>query len=365
MPVLYGGLRRLTAFFPYILKGRRYMELMKKYNNQSTVDLADRHFSRGTVLNRLFGALGYPNMSVQGIAGLFLTAAEDYWYIQEGFQHLADTLAGKFRKNSGDLRLGARVTRIATSGGRAVGVVCSGATESADFIISACDYKKTFAELLDDPSLLPAGRLEKIRKAAVSEGMCTVYLGLTMTGTELRAHMRTPGVLCGDYANDVNFASPSDPAHFSKVGLSLFSPSLINPALAPEGKSSLMIMALAPARWQDNWRHADRKAYKALKESVKKTLIERAEAVVPGLRPRIEFEDAATPLTYERYTGNTDGATSAWSWNPAKRFYDSGMMGISVDTPVRNLLIGSCWATQMGGIPGALAAAYEASRRVG
>jgi phytoene dehydrogenase-like protein len=286
MPVLYEGLRRLIAFFPYILKGRRYMDLMKKYNDTSTAALADRHFPRGTVLNRLFGGLGYPNMSVHGIASLSLTAAEDYWYVQEGFQHLADVLAGKFRKNGGDLRLGARVTKIATSGGRAVGVVCGGATETADDVISACDYKKTFGELLDDPSLVPAGQLERIRQAAVSEGMCTVYLGLSMTSAELRTHMRTPGVLYDDYANDVNFASaPSDPDHFSKVGLGLFSPSLVNPALAPEGKSSLMIMAMAPARWQDNWRHADRKTYEALKESVKKMLIERAEAVVPGLRP--------------------------------------------------------------------------------
>jgi hypothetical protein len=41
------------------------------------------------------------------------------------------------------------------------------------------------------------------------------------------------------------------------------------------------------------------------------------------------------------------------------------MMSLVVETPVPNLLIGSCWATQIGGIPGAIAAAYAAARKVG
>lgn len=97
---------------------------------------------------------------------------------------------------------------------------------------------------------------------------------------------------------------------------------------------------------------------------MKATLIERAEFIVPGLRNQIEFMDAATPLTYERYMGNTDGATSAWSWNPQKKFYEGGMMKITVKTAVKNLLIGSCWVGQIGGIPNALAAAYTCAKKI-
>ena len=80
--------------------------------------------------------------------------------------------------------------------------------------------------------------------------------------------------------------------------------------------------------------------------------------MIPDLGSRIEFEDAATPLTYERYTANTDGATSAWSWDPRKPFYEAGAMQTKSETPVRNLFIGSCWSNQIGGVPGAIAAAY-------
>ena len=43
---------------------------------------------------------------------------------------------------------------------------------------------------------------------------------------------------------------------------------------------------------------------------------------------------------------------------------DPGLFAsLGVVTPVRNLFIGSCWANQIGGIPGAVAAAYVAARK--
>jgi phytoene dehydrogenase-like protein len=82
------------------------------------------------------------------------------------------------------------------------------------------------------------------------------------------------------------------------------------------------------------------------------------------LESRIEYSDLATPLRYERYTGNTDGATSAWSWNPHNKFYKSPMK-VHIDTPVKNLLIGSCWSVQIGGVPSAINAARLCARRIG
>jgi len=173
-------------------------------------------------------------------------------------------------------------------------------------------------------------------------------------------------VLYDPLAHDIDTRDPGDPGFFGKCGLSLYSPSLVNPKLAPEGKSSLMIQAMSPSRWQGNWHRDDREKYDALKAGVAKTIIGRAEAVVPDLASRIEFEDAATPLTYERYTANTEGATSAWSWDPNAAFYEGGMTArMSVMTPVRNLLVGSCWINQIGGVPSAVIAAYLCSRKVG
>jgi len=363
-PHLFTGPRRALAMAPYLLKGRAFMDIMKKYGDTTCADLASRHFTKGSVLRRLFSGIGYPNMGIFALAGWFTMMVDDYWYVADGMQHLADVLADRFRKSGGDLRLKSRVTKILTRGGRAAGVEADGSVDETDYVISSSDFKKTFAELLDDPSLLPPDRLEKIKRAAVSEGVFSVYLGLGMSGAELGGHMKEPGVGYATFEHDVDFDSPGDPDHFEKTSLNLHSPSLAGAGAAPEGKSSLMIMAMAPAGWQDNWHHEDRDRYRELKDRVKSRLIARAEAVVPGLRSRVEFEDAATPLTYERYTGNTGGATSAWSWDPRKKFYDRVMGSLEVETPIPNLLIGSCWATQIGGIPGAIAAAYAAFHKV-
>jgi phytoene dehydrogenase-like protein len=100
-----------------------------------------------------------------------------------------------------------------------------------------------------------------------------------------------------------------------------------------------------------------------LKEKAMNTMIDKASRLIPELREYIDYKDAATPLTYERFTHNSDGASSAWNWNPNKSFYKSSM-SVNVETPVKNLYIGSSWAVQIGGVPGAVYAAYQCSKKI-
>jgi phytoene dehydrogenase-like protein len=113
----------------------------------------------------------------------------------------------------------------------------------------------------------------------------------------------------------------------------------------------------------ENWGNGDRARYMELKKTAMGAMIGRMSSLIPGLEGMIEFRDAATPLTYERYTHNSGGATSSWNWNPKKNFF-RGNMSVNIETPVRNLLIGSCWAMPIGGIPGALAAAYMCAKKI-
>jgi phytoene dehydrogenase-like protein len=263
------------------------------------------------------------------------------------------------------LKLGSKVEKIVTRDGAATGVESHGEFHPADWVISAADYKKTFLDWLDDKSALPAVFRDKIAKAGVSEGITTAYLGLDMPAAELGNWLRAPHASYDELKEDVDVrAAGNDPDFFRKVGIGLYSPSLHDPGLAPEGKSGLMIQAVSPYHWMNNWGGEDRQKYRELKEKVKQTLIAKASAVIPNLAGRVEFSDLATPRTYERYTGNTDGATSAWSWNPNNKFYKSPM-SIKIDTPVRNLLIGSCWSCQIGGVPSAIVAARKCAGKIG
>jgi len=365
LPAQFHGLRRVGALMPFLAAGPRFALRRRKVKGMTVDELAAEHFKPGTPAYRFFTGLGYPKMEVTTQAGMFLVVTEDYWHAKDGMQHWADLLAARFRERGGDLRLNSPVERILTRNKAAVGVVSKGESFEADAVVSGCDYKKTFLKLLDDASAVPPETLAKIRAAALSEGIFTVYLGLRMSGAELLSKMKATSVGFRPLDRDVDLESDMAADHFDRDGFSLYSPSLVNPRLAPEGRSSLMIQAISPARWQDDWHRADPEAYRALKARVRDRLVARAEAVVPGLGAAVEFVDAATPLTYERYTGNTDGATSGWSWNPKKPFYKGGMIATKVTTPVRNLWIGSSWAGQIGGIPNAIAAAYLSAKKIG
>jgi phytoene dehydrogenase-like protein len=349
--------------YPYSLA--KFLAFYGKYSRTTITDFAARSFGPDTTLFRFFKSLGYPDMSAALIGPAFVSFFDDYWTVKGGMQRWADALAENFRSLGGELRLGSRVEKIITKDGAAVGVESRGEFHPADWVISAADYKKTCLEWLDNKALLPDALREKIAKAGVSEGIVTVYLGLNISPAELGKWMKAPYVSFHDNLADADVRlAGNDPEFFRKVPISLYSPSFHDPRLAPEGKSGLMIQAISPFRWMDNWGGADKPKYRELKERVKQALVARASTVIPGLAGCIEFSDLATPRTYERYTGNTDGATSAWSWNPKNKFYKK-TMSVCIDTPVRKLLVGSCWSCQIGGVPSAVGAARKCAQKIG
>jgi len=348
---------------PYILSGPKLMKLTKKYGNMTSSEFAARYFEKDSKLFRLFKGSVYADTQALFMAGGLSAQFEDMWTVKGGMQSWADVLTENFRELGGDLKLNSYVDKIITKNGVAVGVSCNNTVYEADYVISAGDYKKTFLELLDDKYLIPQSMRDSISSAAVSEGFFTVYLGLNMSNEKLYEYMKSANAFICDEKPGCDIYNSEEVEYFSKSSVLLHSSSMVNPKLAPQGKSSLMLQTVVPYRWMNNWGDGDKEAYGLLKKRAMDALIDSASRLIPGLKECIEYKDAATPLTYERFTHNTDGATSAWSWNPKKKFYNSPM-SVNIDTPVKNLNIGSCWAMQIGGIPGALAAAYLCANKI-
>lgn len=363
IPFLYTGMSAIKALLPFVLRAPRLMRLAKQLGDLTSSEFAARNFEKGSRLHRLFMGYSYPDMPAMALGGALQSLFEDFWTVNGGMQSWADVLAENFRNLGGELKLNSPVDRIVTKNGAAVGVSCKNTVYNADCVISAGDYKKTFLELLDDKSLIPQELRDKMGGAAVSEGYFTVYLGLNMRSDELAECLKVPHVFACDKKPGCDIYDSKDAEFFSKTSLTVYSPSMMNSALAPQGKSSLMLMTMAPCRWMDNWGGGDRQAYQKLKEKAMEALIDSASNVIPGLRERIDYSDAATPRTYERFTRNSGGATSAWSFNPKKKYYKN-LFSLNVKTPVKNLYIGSCWAMQYGGVPGALAAAYHCANLI-
>lgn len=362
LPHLYKGAEVLTSMLPLIPFLPQLMSLSKKYDNMTSSEFAAKYFEKGSKLFKLFSGFGYPDMSAMAVGSALDGLFKELWAVKGGMQSWADILAEKFKESGGKLKLKSYVDRIVTKDGTAVGVLCDHFVYDADYVIAASDYKNTILNLIDDKTLIPADLKKRLDSSSVSEGYFTVYLGLDLSNEELGKHMKVPHAQVFSKPG-CDFYNTDDKDYFSKSAAEIYSPSMVNPELAPEGKSSLMLQTKAPHRWMNNWGGGDRAAYSQLKSTAMDQMITNISGLIPPLKDCIEFKEAATPLTYERFTHNSEGASTGWSLNPKKAFHKD-LMRVNVDTPVKNLYIGSCWAMQMGGVPGAVCAAYQCAKKI-
>jgi phytoene dehydrogenase-like protein len=93
----------------------------------------------------------------------------------------------------------------------------------------------------------------------------------------------------------------------------------MNRHLAPEGYTNLQVMTLVPreyALWHvekgpveaGNAYHVDPE-YRRLKGELTERLLQGAERILPGIREHIDWKEAATPITQERFTRSTGGTS--------------------------------------------------------
>ena len=88
--------------------------------------------------------------------------------------------------------------------------------------------------------------------------------------------------------------------------------------IAPEGHTNLQLMAMVPKDYgiwnvdrtptQGGRYHRD-PDYRRSKSELAERLIETAERVLPGLREHIDWKEAASPVTQERFTRSTGGTS--------------------------------------------------------
>ena len=99
------------------------------------------------------------------------------------------------------------------------------------------------------------------------------------------------------------------------------------------------------------WQHIyGRKLYDTEQIQVAEQVIEQIERVMPGIRADIEVTDVATPLSYERYTGNWQGATSGFLLT--KQTMRMLLLGVDKTLPgLGNFYMAGQWVEPGGSVP--------------
>ena len=122
-----------------------------------------------------------------------------------------------------------------------------------------------------------------------------------------------------------------------------------DPTLAPEGKTSVVVML--PSSYQ-YWKELaqDETAYEEKKAQVARIMVSLLEQRFPGIAEEVEMVDVATPLTFERYTGNWQGSFEGWLITPQ----NAGvvMRPMSQTLPgLENFYMCGQWVEPGGGLP--------------
>jgi phytoene dehydrogenase-like protein len=119
-------------------------------------------------------------------------------------------------------------------------------------------------------------------------------------------------------------------------------------SLAPAGKSAVQVMLKSPySYWQ---RIYGRKLYDTEQLQVAEQVIAQVERVYPGVRAQVEVTDVATPLSYERYTGNWQGATCGFLLT--KETMRLMLFGVDKTLPgLRNFFMAGQWVEPGGSVP--------------
>lgn len=244
------------------------------------------------------------------------------YYPEGGGQVIAGRLVEAIRAYGGEVRTRARVRKIVIENGRAAGVILDkdGRRIDAPVVVSNADLKRTVTDLVGEQYFSPA-IVEQVRAYRMALPLFVVYLGLD-TNLGARALPNTNWFLYGSYDIEGMYAQldagkiPEDDFMYATIA-SIKDPT--NRHLAPEGYTNLQVMTLVPrdyALWHvekgpveaGNAYHVDPE-YRRRKHELAERLINGAERMIPGIREHIDWKEASTPITQERFTRSTGGTS--------------------------------------------------------
>jgi prolycopene isomerase len=213
-------------------------------------------------------------------------------YPQGGVGKIAEKLVTGLEKAGGKIQYQARVTKIIIEQGKAIGVeLANGQTYHAKRIVSNATRWDTFTKLLP-PENIPAN--EKIWQQRYEKSPSFLSLHIGVKASVLPLGTQCHHILLTDWQEMT--------AAQGTIFVSI--PTLLDPNLAPPGYH--IIHAFTPD-WITNWQGLSPKEYEEKKEIAAGQIIDRLEAIFPGLDAGLDYLEIGTPRTHRRFLNRIDG----------------------------------------------------------
>lgn len=260
-------------------------------------------------------------------------------YVIGGALPLVRSVESRYLELGGEVRYDARVEKILVENDRAVGVrLADGSDHHADWVISAADGRTTIFDMLDG-KYTDSAIEERYEHPKLFKPLVYVSLGVAAELEELPASI---GGLFYPLDSPITIAGREE----KTMCVRTYS---FDPTLAPAGKNVLIVQYESD---YDYWKELseDRKRYKAEKARIVKEVIAGLEQRFPGIGKHVEMTDVATPVTWERYTGNWRGSYEGWMFDE-----DSFISSMKKTLPgLERFYMAGQWVNPGGGIPTAV-----------
>lgn len=281
------------------------MPYLRKYGAMTMRDLG-KEFSN-PLLRETFEKMWYPDMSALGLLfTLSMLHNRAAGYVIGGSLPMAHAVEKRYCDLGGKIHYGCRVEEILVEDGRAVGVrLEDGRVERAGTVISAADGYTTIYKMLGGRFIDDAVK-EPYEKFVIFPPL--IYIGLGVDQEIPEPYGVTGGV-------NIMLSDPITVAGetIDRLDVMIYN---FDPLLAPAGKTVLNIaFPTSYTYWKELYSEPER--YEAEKQAAAIAVIDRLDRRFPGLAQKVEMVDVATPVTFERYTGNWQGSFEGWIPTPA------------------------------------------------
>jgi prolycopene isomerase len=225
-------------------------------------------------------------------------------YPKGGVGVISQKLVKGLERHGGAIRYKARVTKVLIEKGQAVGVqLADGEIIHAKRVISNATRWDTFSgevgaakgesQALVGPDQTPAKEQVWRRRYVPSPSFLSLHLGV-------RADLIPAGTHCHHLLLE-DWERMEDEQGVIFVSM----PSLLDPDLAPTGHH--IVHTFTPSS-MEGWKGLSPSEYKAKKEADAARMIQRLEAILPGLSAAITHKEIGTPRSHRRFLGRFQGS---------------------------------------------------------
>jgi phytoene dehydrogenase-like protein len=253
-----------------------------------------------------------------------------------GSLEFARAIERRYLALGGEIHYKSRVVKILVENDRAVGVrLADGSEHRSDIVISAADGHTTIFDMLDGKYIN-----DKIQgyydKLPVYPPLIYIALGVARSFEEM------PHTVTGiDYPLDEPVAIGGQER--KRLGFQVLN---FDPSLAPPGKTVVKVMFTSDYEYWKKLKQ-DPERYKAEKEQIADQVVALLDRRFPGLAAQVEMRDVATPMTWERYTGNWQASFQGWLISTKTL-----MMRMSKTLPgLKNFYMAGQWVEPGGSLP--------------